>query len=246
MRNKYSKAIFLTTAIVLSLLLSAFEANAQTSKRRRQVRRTVPVVVQPIQPVAAGNAPYVDGNQIVLGEIPSNQTNENPTGANNSFPAAPVSSEDKETQIRQLNDRIKTLESAGAKEAKQKQLLLNLDIMSRAESRAESLRKQLFDIIEKENTTQARIEQINLDARGENIERIVALSGSLRPEDLRDQRRKSLESEKNNLGTLLTQIQTNRISLEASVQRADALVEKVRAKLDKEIDDSLADDGQNQ
>ena len=191
------------------------------------------------------NPNYIDGNQIVLGELPTVAPDET-AGASSNSTAVPTSSEDRETQIKALNDRIKSLESVNGKEAKQKQLLLNLDILSRAESRAESLRKQLFDIIEKENATQARLQQIQIDSSGQAIERTVALMGSLRPEDLREQRLKSLTAEKTNLESLLTQIQANRASLETSVQKADALVEKVRARLDKEIDDSLADEKENQ
>ena len=77
------------------------------------------------------------------------------------------------------------------------------------------------------------------------IDRQVAMMGSFRPEEIREQRRKSLEAEKRSLDTLLAQIQTNRSSLETSVQKADTLVEKIRAKLDKEIDDALADPKEN-
>jgi hypothetical protein len=60
-----------------------------------------------------------------------------------------------------LNARIKSLESGSRNQydEKQKRLLLNLDILSRAESRAESLRKQLFEIVEKEATVRTRLEQ---------------------------------------------------------------------------------------
>jgi galactokinase/mevalonate kinase-like predicted kinase len=68
------------------------------------------------------------------------------------------------------------------------------------------------------------------------IERSAAFAGSLRPEEIRDQRKKSLEAEKKNLESLLTQIQTTRTSLEENVYKADFLVEKVRLKLDKDID----------
>ncbi len=81
--------------------------------------------------------------------------------------------------------------------------------------------------------------------RPENLERSAAFAGSLRPEDIRDQRKKSLDAERKNLDSLLTQIQDNRAVLEQSVQKADALVEKVRAKMEKEIDDALADDNSN-
>ncbi|MDQ3711611.1 MAG: hypothetical protein M3388_05270, partial [Acidobacteriota bacterium] len=146
------------------------------------------------------------------------------------------------TRIKELNARIKSLESnkQNQYDEKQKRLLLNLDILSRAESRAESLRKQLFEMIEKENTVRSRLEQIQFDSRSEVVDRAVAMVGSLRPEEIRDQRRKSLEAEKRNLESLLAQIQTSRATLESNVERADFLVEKVRVKLDKEIDDALA------
>ncbi len=38
------------------------------------------------------------------------------------------------------------------------------------------------------------------------------------------------------------QIQISRVTREESVRRADLLVEKVRSKLEKEIDDALAED----
>jgi len=147
-------------------------------------------------------------------------------------------------RIKELTTRIKSLESTQKNEydEKQKRLLLNLDILSRAEQRAESLRKQLFEIIEKESTVKSRLDQLTYDLRSENIERSAALAGSLRPEEIRDQRKKSLDAERKNSDALLTQIQNNRAVLELSVQKADLLVEKVRTKLEKEIDDALTTD----
>jgi septal ring factor EnvC (AmiA/AmiB activator) len=151
-------------------------------------------------------------------------------------------------KINELNAKIKTLESENKPQAdaKEKKLLLSLDILSRAEQRAESLHKQLFEIIEKENAVKVRIEQIIYDMRPEMIDRSAAFAGSLRPEDVRDARRKSLESEKVNLESLMTQIQSNRAKLEQSVERADQLVEKIRLKFEKEIDDALIEEEQPQ
>lgn len=247
MKNKILTLSFLTAAISFSLCLSAVDANAQTSKRRKKVKKPPVAAVQLPPPVVSRNDDqYLDGNQIVLGEIPQSPTPDETSGAQINLPTAPAA-DDRDAQIKELGDRLKSLESSGNKDdAKQKRLLLNLDILTRAEARAESLRKQLFEIIEKESATQARIEQIGIDSRGEVIDRTVAMMGSLRPEEIRDQRRKSLEAERRNLETLLTQIQTNRTTLENNVQKADALVEKVRVKLDKEIDDALADTEENQ
>ncbi|MBC7797229.1 MAG: hypothetical protein H7Z37_10190 [Pyrinomonadaceae bacterium] len=249
MKNKLTKFGFFT-AIVLCLLVLVFDTNAQTKRRKKKVNR--PPVVSQTQPptapaVISENGQYLDGNQIVFGEtLPTQPTTEPQTTEET------VSTTDAEgetnTQIKELNSRIKKLESTkkGEYDQKQQRLLLNLDILSRAESRAESLRKQLFEMIEKENSVKTRLEQIQYDARPELIDRSVALVGSFRPEELRDQRKKSLEAEKRNLESLLTQIQTSRTTLESNVEKADALVEKVRSKLDKEIDDALAAEESNQ
>jgi hypothetical protein len=120
-------------------------------------------------------------------------------------------------------------------------LLLNLEILSRAEQRAETLRQKLFDLTEKETSIKSRLDLIEYESSEEVINRSVALAGGLRPEVLREQRRKSLESEKTNLNNLLRQIQTNRASLEENITKADMMAEKLRLKLEKEIDDALAE-----
>ena len=111
----------------------------------------------------------------------------------------------------------------------------------RHEQRADSLRKNLFEMIDKENTVKSRLDQIENDIRPEMIERTLQLSGSMHPEEIRDIRKKSLTAERANLQSLLTDIQSTRANMAANVQKADELVEKLRSKLEKEIDDSLKD-----
>lgn len=149
--------------------------------------------------------------------------------------------------LEQLGNRIKNLE-AGIKvekpdpDQKQKRLLLNLDILTRAEQRSEGLRKQLFEMLEKENTVKTRLDTLEYDLRPEVIERSTALIGSLRPEEIRAARRKSMELERTNLQTMLAEIQRNRTSLEISLQRSESLVERLRNKFEKEIDTALEDE----
>ena len=242
MKNKFLKFNWLTVLLVCVFLLLG-SADAQTSRRKKRPKKT-PAPAPVVATETNRNSQYLDGNQIVFGEIPSEQT---PTDSNATTPTNVQPTEgETDGQIKDLTARLKTLESTKTKnndaDQKQQRLLLNLDILTRAETRSESLRKQLFEMIEKENSVKMRLEQIQNDARPEVIERATALTGSLRPEELRDQRRKALQIEQNNLETLLTQIQTSRTNLETNVGKADALVEKIRAKLDKEIDSALADD----
>jgi len=147
-------------------------------------------------------------------------------------------------KIKELNERIKKLEAGqrNGSDDSQKRILMNLDILTRAEQRADSLRKQLFEMIEKENSITARLDQIDYDIRPEVIERSLQITGSMRPEEVRDNRRKSLDAERRNLQALLTQVQATHTNLEANLQKAETMVEKLRAKAEKDIDDSLNDD----
>jgi hypothetical protein len=63
----------------------------------------------------------------------------------------------------------------------------------------------------------------------------------MRPEELRDQKRRALQNKKTNLNNLLQQIQTNKAGLEENVVKADMLVEKLRLKLETDIDNALND-----
>lgn len=221
-------------------LVSVPKADAQNS--RRKPKRTLTPIVSPT-PVPQQSVPvivsraedYQSDNRVF---VPDNQQTQTNSG-NNIEKTGDVSD-----QVTELNARIKSLESTKKNEydEKQKRLLLNLDILSRSEQRAESLRKQLFELVEKESAVKTRIDQINFDSRPEMVDRSAAFSGSLRPEEIREQRKKSLEAEKRNAETLLSQIQTSRAKLEETVQRADTLVEKVRYKLEREIEDALLDD----
>ena len=223
MKVKFFTLLF-AAAFVFSL--NSFSANAQT--RRSLPSPTPQPLGVPVVVSRAEDYPTADG--IVVTE-PDDQTDAEMR----------VKLEEANARVKELKSRVKTLESSKEDpyDANQKRLLLNLDILSRAEQRAETLRKQLFEMIEKENAVKSRIDQIAYDSREEVIRMSTATIGSLRPEDVRDARQKALGSEKTNLESLLTQIETNRAALELSVNRADSLVEKVRLKLEKEIDDAL-------
>jgi hypothetical protein len=156
----------------------------------------------------------------------------------------PADPDENSRLIDDLRARITGLESAkkNDKDDKQKRLLLNLDILNRAEQRSEGLRKQLFDMIEKESNIKTKLDLIETNLRPEAIEREVAFAGTLRPEDLRAHKKKQLEIERTNLQAVLAEVQKTRTALEQNLQRSEAMVEKLRVRMEKEIDDALADD----
>lgn len=227
-------AIFL---VALSLSLFVSFAEAQKSTRKKKTHKTTTAVTVPTP---------VSSDSIIVSRASDYQDPDAiPAPATDQGASAAIETE-RDRQLADLSARIKQLES-GLKDGydeKQKRLLLNLDILTKAEQRAESLRKQRFDLVEKENQIQSRLDQIDIDIRPDTIEREIAIAGSLRPEELREAKRKSLESERKNLQSFLTQIQATRGSLDQSVDKAEQLVVKLRATLEADIDKTLG--GPNQ
>ena len=118
--------------------------------------------------------------------------------------------------------------------------MTNLDLLTHAEERAEVLRKQLIELIEKETGYRSRMTQFDEDLRPENIERSMVGIGGTRTAEMRDTRRRVLENDKRGIENLLNVTAQSRIRLEEDVRQADLLVTKLRQRLfpliDKEID----------
>lgn len=99
--------------------------------------------------------------------------------------------------------------------------VLAQDTPSAAE-RAENLRAQLRDVQAYETELQLRVQQLDWDLRPENIERHFASVGTTRPEELREQRRRHLQLEKDGAVAQLDQLAASRLSLENAISQADA------------------------
>ncbi len=140
--------------------------------------------------------------------------------------------------VQTLNDRLKAIAeellSPDSKEndnQKVKQVATNLELLTETEQRAEVLRKQLIELIEKETSYRTRLTQMDEDIRPENIERSMAGVGTTRTTELRDTRRRSLESERRGLESLLAITAQSRLRLEEDVRQADQLVSRFRQRL---------------
>jgi TolA-binding protein len=93
---------------------------------------------------------------------------------------------------------------------------------SGAQDRAAQLRAQLADVQAQQTALQARLDQINEDIKPENIERSLAGVGSTHPEDLREARRRQLETQRQGLQRQLDNLAATRARLETAIAAADA------------------------
>jgi septal ring factor EnvC (AmiA/AmiB activator) len=79
---------------------------------------------------------------------------------------------------------------------------------------------------------QSRAEQLDIDLRPENLDRSLATYGTTRPEEVREQRRRYLESERARVRAQLETLATSRVRLESAIANADAEVDRLRSTLD--------------
>jgi hypothetical protein len=237
-----------TSVLFVFVLIVDFELTlsvaAQANKKKTRATRK-PAAVKTV-PATTGDAQVVslvDQYQDTSTQII--QPNATPSLADTQTTKLP---DETTKRLKDIQSRIKKLENNQSVDKKptyeerQKMLLTNLDILTKAEQRSESLRKQRFDMIDKESSIRSRLDQLDIDIRPESIEKSVAMMGTMRPEEIREAKRKSLDAERRNLQTLLNDVVAARAALDADVLRSDALVEKLRNKLEKDIDDSLNDD----
>lgn len=91
-----------------------------------------------------------------------------------------------------------------------------------AEETDTALRAQLTDVEANQSALEERSRQLDEELRPENIERSLSLTGSTRPEELREQRRRQLEKEKESVRLQLEQLAASRTRLEAAIATADA------------------------
>jgi chromosome segregation ATPase len=213
--------------------LSFAEANAQKRTKKRSVRRPVvtnPAIAEP------GEEQISSSDAKVVSTADENGTASDQTESGSTRRTAarkkPQSDQMQDT-INALSTQVGTLNETLTKMREEQKSMLDMERLTRAETRAESLRAQLREVLEKSSNLQARVEEIDYAVKPENIERSIAAYGTTRPEELRDARRRQLESERTRLQTQLATLENSRVRLELAISTADREVDMLRERLDK-------------
>lgn len=145
------------------------------------------------------------------------------------------------SNLRDIAEKLLAPDTKHEGDTKERQVRVstNLDLLTRVEQRAEVLRKQLLELIEKETAYRMRLTQLDEDMRPENIERALSTVGTTRTVELRDTRRRVLENERRGVENLLGITLQNRARLEDDVKQADLLVTRLRQRLLPLIDQEI-------
>jgi len=221
---KYSMRKLVGGALALFLIAGFMLVDSSAQKRRRKRRASAPRITNPAidQPSANDNAnPAGDAN-----------TSENANSQGNTQNTKP--SEDPEEMkrtIRSLSSQVDKLSDRLGQMQEEQRSLVDLERLSRGEQRSAQLHAEMRDVQAKEAELQARLEDINYALKPENIERATAGVGSTHPEEVREQRRKQLESEKQRVQGQLDHLAASHASLEQAIAAAESEVDRLRKKL---------------
>ena len=240
------------TTVLMVLLSAAFVClpEAQSQRRnnsRRPSRRAtnpvrpasvpVPTPLPQATPAASSEPRLVSSAEDVPAQEdnerqPTRRTSSGRTRRNTSAEPAETEEELLRRTVNKLNEQVTRLSQDMTEMKGEQRTLVDLERLTRAETRAEGLRAQLRDVTDKEFTLQERAAQIEDELEPSAIERRAALTGSLRPADVRDQIRRTLEREKERVRTQLEMLANSRVRLESAIASADLEVEKIKERLD--------------
>ena len=212
--------------LVVVLGLAFIDADAQTRRKRRSRRVPRPVITNPT--ITTTDETSAIGEPRVLSTADETTSEPDTTKARKKKPAT---EEDMQQTINALSNQVNRLTDKLTQMQGNDRSLLDMERLTRAEQRSESLRSQQLAAETKLADLQSQMEQIDYALKPENIERVTSGYGSTRPEDARDTRRRQLESEKARLQVQIRLLETSRTRLETAVANSDAEVDMLRRRL---------------
>ena len=216
--------------VALAALAAAFlfMPDAQSQQRRRTSRRTTtPARAQPVP------RPDLPDEPAVVSTAEEGQTPRRATPARTRQPGAQqAENEQLRGTVRELSTQVEQLSGQLNQMKADQRAMYDLERLSRAETRAEDLRRQLRETTDKEFQLQERLAEIDYESQPDSIQRRAALIGSLNPGAVRDAIAQQLERERTRIRKQLEMLGTSRARLEAAVATADAEVDRLRQRVE--------------
>ncbi|HEX6182936.1 MAG TPA: hypothetical protein VFZ44_03425 [Pyrinomonadaceae bacterium] len=218
---------------VLALLVAAlvFLPEAQSQQRKRTSRRATSRV-RP-QPVPTPQLPADEPSVVSTADDPQETPPRRTTGRTRPSQQSVQSENDRlHGTVRDLSTQVEQLSGQLNQMKADQRAMYDLERLTRAEQRAEELRRQLREITDKEFQLQERLAEIDYEMQPDSIQRRSALIGSLNPSAVRDAIAQQLERERTRIKKQLELLGTSRSRLETAVGTADAEVERLRQRVD--------------
>ena len=208
--------IALALFLVGGLLL--VDSNAQKRKRKR--RSSVPKITNPeiYQPPATENTNANNSGDSAPAESPSPTPVEDPESMKKTIQTL-------SNQVDKLTDKLSQMEES-------QRSMVDLERLGRAEQRSSQLRSEQRTVQAKIGELEVRLEDVEFALKPENVERATAVYGTTRPEEIRAQRKKQLETERERVQKQLEQLRASETHLTQAIATSDAEVDRLQKKID--------------
>ncbi|HEX7956399.1 MAG TPA: hypothetical protein VF508_05610, partial [Pyrinomonadaceae bacterium] len=222
------KNLFARAALAALAALFLFMPDAQSQQRKRTSRRaTTRVRPQPVQRPELPDEPSVISTADE-GQTPARRT----TSGRTRQPGTQAENEQLRGTVRDLSTQVEQLSGQLIQMKADQRAMYDLERLTRAEQRAEEVRRQLRETTDKEFQLQERLAEIDYESQPDSIQRRSALIGSLNPGAVRDAIAQQLERERTRIRKQLELLGTSRVRLEAAVATADAEVDRLRQRVE--------------
>lgn len=239
MKSRFTRYGVFLLAILIGLSVCLVDAGAQTRRKRRARRVTKPVVrpvvTNPeIAPPGAEQSTGPDGEKIIS-TTDATVTEAEPTSEDAATKESKASSKtsggEMQQTINNLSNQVDRLSDKLTQMQQNDRTLIDMERLTRAEQRAESLRMQQIEVESKLADLQSKLEQIEYMLKPENIERAAGY-GTVHPEEARETRRRQLENERTRTQAQIRILETSRVRLDTAVRTADTEVDSLRHKIE--------------
>jgi DNA repair exonuclease SbcCD ATPase subunit len=231
MHRRSVRYVTLLLTILIGISVCSIDTDAQRRRKRRVRRAPRPVVTNPA--IAPPGSEQGDGSDRIISTADENGNPD--TAEEGTQPKKRVKGSDANIQqtIDALSNQVNRLNDKLSQMQENDRSLIDMERLTRAEQRAESVRSQMLDTESKLADLQARMDQVDYSLKPENIDRSIAGYGTVHPEEARDARRRQLENEKVRLQAQINLLENSRTRLQASLATAEAEVDLLRRRIDQ-------------
>ena len=241
---RFQKYFALFIAVVFVVGLCVTDADAQRRRKRRVRTAPRPVITNPEITPAGSESIGPDGERIIstVDDPPADsEAIPQTTGAPKTRGQANSDTQNMRRTINTLSSEVNKLNEKLDQMQENDRSHLDMERLTRAEQRAENVRTQLLDVESKLADLQPKLDQIEYGLKPEVIEHSAAGLGTVRPEEVRETRRRQLENEKARVQAQIRILESSRTRLEAAIITADAEVDRLRRRLEaREMQEQVA------
>ena len=159
------------------------------------------------------------GAGLAVGQQPPNNNPNDPNAGNLNYDVSRIAAsvQTLTKTFKDFVDKFAKVDGLSLGE-KQQKLVVGMQLLIQNEQRVATLQKFQIDMAEKESQIRARLAQIEIDMNPQIIDRSVAFEGSTQTPEIKENRRRTLQAERNSLQPVLQQIQNNLQDVSYSVR----------------------------